>query len=123
MKESLKHFVGKPCTVTTIAINYRFNPEQMNDYFMGMIESIDDHGILMYHASTKCKNYIFFPHIVSITEEQLLFEDNPEHAKIIEEYRKEKPITAAKTALTEQSKFINPSALAELAQRIKVPKG
>lgn len=118
MKESLQYFVGKPCTVTTVQINFRFKEEQMMDYFMGIINSIDDHGILMTHVLTKCKNYIFFPHIVSIAEEQALYDNNPEHAKIIEQYRKEKPITATKTIISED-KFVNPAALADIAKKAK----
>ncbi len=61
-------------------------------------------------------------HIVSIAEEQILYENNPEDAKIIEEYRKEKPITAAKNQISDQPKsspFINPTYLAEMAKKAK----
>jgi hypothetical protein len=119
MKEYLKYFVGKVCTITTIQINFRYNVEQMLDYFSGIIEEIDDHGILMHHPLTKCKNYILFPYVVSISEEQVLFEDNPEQKKIIDEYRKEKPITSAKRTLSPGATFINPTALAEIAKQAK----
>jgi len=125
MKEFLKYFLGKPCTITTIQINFRFKEEQMMDYFMGIVEDIDDHGVLVVHPLTKCKSYIFFPHVVSICEEQILYENNPEHAKIIEEYRKEKPITSVKRVVTEQptpkepSPYINPIALTEIAKKAK----
>jgi hypothetical protein len=121
MKDFLKHFINKPCTITTVQINYRFKEEHMVDYFMGIVEDIDEHGVLISHVVTKNKSYIFFPHIVSISEEQLLYDNNPEHAKIIEDYRKQKPITAAKTQITppEQIKFVNPSALTEMAKKAK----
>ena len=119
MKDFAKFFIGKPCTVTTLQINFRFKEEQMMDYFMGIIDDIDEHGILMTHPITKCKNYIFFPHIVSIAEEQVLYEDNPEHAKIIEEYRKETPLTAPKRTITAESQFVNPAAMANIAKKAK----
>lgn len=119
MRDSIKYFVGKVCTVTVVSINFRYDIEHMLDYFHGLITEIDEHGILMDHPLTKCKNYIFFPHIVSISEEQVLFEDNPEHKKIIDEYRKEKPLTAAKRALPGGSNFIDPQALATLAKQAK----
>lgn len=119
MKDFAKYFIGKPCTVSTLQINFRFKEEQMMDYFMGIIDSIDEHGILMTHPVTKCKNYIFLQYVVGIAEEQVLYEDNPEHAKIIDEYRKEKPITAPKRTITTESQFINPTAMADIAKKAK----
>lgn len=109
----LDYFINKVCTITTLQINFRFKEEQMMDYSMGRIESINENGILLTHLITKCKTYIFFPHIVSISEEQELYEDNPEHAKIIAEYKQKKP------EKKESSPFINPTALAELAKKAK----
>lgn len=122
MKEYFQYFVGKICTISTVQINFRFKEEQMMDYFMGFVERVDEHGIWLIHTITKCRSYILLPHLVSITEEQVLYEDNPEHAKIIQEYRKEKPLTAAKRVVSEQPKetaFINPAALAEIAKQAK----
>lgn len=125
MKESLKHFVGKVCTISTIQINFRFKEEQMMDYFMGLVVAIDDGGITLEHPATKCKSYIFFPHIVSIAEEQVLYEDNPQHKELIEAYRQEKPITSSKNLVTtepqtkEPSPFINATAMAEMARKMK----
>jgi hypothetical protein len=120
MKEHLQYFKGKVCTITTVQVNFRFKEEQMMDYFMGHVENIDDHGIWLVHIATKCRNYILFPHIVSISEEQVLYEDNPEHAKIIEQYRKEKPISSAKTVITDKPPhFVNPVALADMAKKAK----
>ena len=39
---SLKQFIGKPCTISVVQINYRFKEEQMFDYFMGIVEEFDD---------------------------------------------------------------------------------
>jgi len=95
----------------------------MMDYFMGFLENIDEHGIWLIHPVTKCRSYILFPHIVSITEEQVLYEDNPEHAKIIQDYRQEKPLTAAKRMVmqegSKETSFVNPVALAEIAKKAK----
>jgi hypothetical protein len=83
MKEYFKYFKGKACTITTVQVNFRFKAEQMTDYFSGVIEQIDEHGIWLVHAITGLRSYILFPHIVSVTEEQILYEDNPEHDKNI----------------------------------------
>ena len=119
MNENLKYFVGKVCTVTTVAVNFRFKEEQMMDYFMGQINNIDEQGILMTHPTTHCKNFIMLPHVVSISEEQVLYEDVPEHAKIIEEYRQQKPITAPQRVLVPEKppQLVNPKELAALVKK------
>ena len=119
MEEYLKYFKGKPCTISTVEINFRFKEQQMMDYFMGIVETIDKHGIWIVHPITKCRSYILLSHIVSISEEQVLYEDNPQDAKIIEEYRKEKPITAAQTIIPPESSFVNPVSLAKIAKDAK----
>lgn len=124
MKEYFQYFKGKTVTVTTVQINFRFKEEQMTDYFSGFLEILDDKGMWLLHLITNTRTFILYQHIVSVTEEQMLFEDNPEHAKIIEEYRKAKPLTAAKHAvppmkMQEASPFVNPAALAEMAKKAK----
>jgi len=115
--DDLNYFIGKACTICTVMINYRYKPEQMFDYFMGFIESIDEKGMLITHPVTKCKSYIFLAHIVSISEEQVLYEDDPKDAKIIEEFRAEKPLTAQKTTINQKEKFMNPERMAEVARK------
>jgi len=122
MKEYFKYFVGKAVTVTTVQINFRFKEEAMADYFTGILEIIDEKGMWLLHPITKSRTFILYTYVVSVTEEQMLFEDNPEHAKIIEEYRQEKPLTAAKRAVTptpqlKEPSFVNPAALAEMAKK------
>lgn len=123
---TLSDLVGKVCTVSTVEVNFRFKPEQMMDYFMGTVEAVDDEFIWLRHPQTKCLSGIARKYLVNIAEEQVLYEDNPDHAKIIEEYRQEKPVTAAKTVLTTSptnppspTQFVNPKQLAELAKKAK----
>ena len=105
----LQDLIGKICTVNTVEVNFRFKPEQMMDYFMGTVESIDDEFIWLIHPQTKCRTAVARKYIVCIAEEQVLFESIPEHAKIIEEYRQEKPITASKTTIPaqQQTPYVN----------------
>lgn len=100
----------------------------MMDYFMGTVESIDADGVTIIHPATKCRTYVFLPYVVAIAEEQVLYENVPEHAKIIEQYRKEKPEVAARTAIPDVKQeppkpaaptFLNPKALAEMAKKAK----
>ncbi len=122
MKEYFKYFMGKAVTVTTVQINFRFKEEAMADYFTGILEILDEKGMWLLHPITHSRTFILYPHIVSVTEEQILYENNPDDAKIIEEYRKTKPLTAAKRAIMPQPQnegFVNPAALAEMAKKAK----
>lgn len=116
----LHRFIGKFCTVSTLQINFRFKEEQMFDYFSGILEEVDEHGLLLRHATTRCLNYIFMQHVVSVSEEQVLYEDNPEDAEAIKEYREKKPQAAARTVLPAQNiSFLKPEALADLAEKAR----
>ncbi len=109
---NLSDLVGKVCTVSTVEVNFRFKAEQMMDYFMGFVESIDEEFVWLRHTQTKCISAIARKYIVSIAEEQILYDANPEHAKIIEEYRKEKPDSI-------KNAFVNPKALSDLTEKMK----
>lgn len=113
----LKYFIGKACTILTTQINFNFKYEQMIEYFVGIVEDISPQGILLSHLQTKCKSFISMQYVVSITEEQTLYENNPEHAKVIQEYRQTKPVMAAKTTIKDN--LVNPAALAEIAKKGK----
>lgn len=131
--EGLKYFLGKPCTVSTVAINWRFNVEPMMDYFVGIINNIDDQGLTLTSTHTQCRSYIFLKHVVSISEEPVLYEDNPEDKKIIDEYRTRKPTVAAKATMPVPEnqpivaspppppppKFVDPQSLTKLAKKAK----
>jgi hypothetical protein len=118
MLEHLNYFRGKACTIMTVQVNFPFKYEQMIEYFMGIVEDVVPQGVIISHIHTKCKSFIAMPYIVSITEEQTLYENNPEDAKIIEQYRKEKPAVAAKTAIRD-SNLVNPAALTEIVKKGK----
>lgn len=120
--DQLQHFVGKVCTVFTGPINRGFEERQAIDYFVGVVEGIDETGILTYHPITKCKNYFFLHGVLGISEEQTLDPDNPEHAQMIEEFRKKKtredqepmPPPLHPQAAPDDSPFIDIEQLAKL---------
>ena len=120
--KNYQFFLGKLCTVSTVQINFRYKEEAMIAYFMGHVESVDSTGIMLVHPQTKCKSFISLQHIVAISEEQVLYEENPEDAKLIEEYRKEKPEVAEKFAFP-ASKYVNPDSLADIVKKAKETLG
>ena len=92
------------------------------DYFVGIIHRIDDKYIWMKHTQTKCLNCIALEYVVNICEEQILFENNPEHKKIIDEYRKDNPEMANKTSITEPDKTTKLIDIKNLTSLVKKHK-
>lgn len=77
-KRSLEFFKNKVVTFFVPAINRNFDEKQSIDYFVGKVVSLDDAGIWFEHPSNKFMNFIFYDKIISISEEQVLVESDPE---------------------------------------------
>jgi hypothetical protein len=119
MKEALKnlkYFVGKAVTVITTAINRDFDERQKCDYFLGVVESVDELGIMTLHPITGCKNFYFYNQICAISEEQVLHPEKPEDAKLIAELEEKRRGTPVATPEPEaqNSPFIDIDSLSKL---------
>ena len=75
---NLNYFVGKVCTVFTRPINRDFQaenpeyyPQQLINYFVGTVESVDDEGIMLVQSANRLKTFIERP-IVAIAEEEVV---------------------------------------------------
>ncbi len=106
-KTPLSYFQDKMCTIFTVQINRNFKeenpatyPQQMHEYFMGWVEGIDEYGIMLKQIKGNRRTYIFYTNIVSIAEEEVLYANNPEDAKIIDNFK-----TTAKEAEKELEKY------------------
>lgn len=102
-RKQLQYFEGKPCTIFTTPINRDFKeenpntfPQQSYHYFLGIVDSVDDNGVMMRQLTTNLKSFFFFPHIVGIAEEEVLNPDNEQHAKVINSMKTTKQEVVAK---------------------------
>ena len=122
--QDLQYFVGKLCTVFTAPMNRNFQaespntyPEAVYKYFMGVVESIDQTGLLLTQATNGLKTYFFINNIVAIAEEEVLDPNNPEHAEIIEKFTpRSEP---QPTVQIPDGPFVDPDALAALSKQLK----
>jgi hypothetical protein len=88
LKKLQAQFVGKICTILTNPLaKTNFSDTQFSDFFTGVIDSLDEDGIFATHPVTACKNFYNLANVVGIIEEQVLYEDNPEHAEIIKQVK------------------------------------
>ncbi len=119
--KKIQYFVGKPCTVFTTPINRNFKeegpesyPAQIIQYFVGIIDSIDETGIELTQVASGNKSYFFLPQVIGIAEEELLDPSDPVESKVIEQIKSK--INETK----DDSKFIDPTSMAELAKKAKL---
>jgi hypothetical protein len=124
---NLQHFIGKVCTVFTLPINRNFkeeNPktfvEQSYFYFLGVIESVDEDGILVTQHETGLKSYFFKPNIVGIAEEEVLYPDNEQDAKIIDKIKEvNSELSNKKYEPSSNKEVVNPDELMSMLKNIK----
>lgn len=88
IKRLQEKFVGKVCTILTRPLaKSNFSDTQFSDFFTGVIDSLDEDGIFATHPTTACKNFYNLANVIGIIEEQMLYEDDPEHAEIIKQVK------------------------------------
>ena len=120
LKRMQEMFVGRVCTVLTVGIGKNnFQDHQFDDFFTGIVDSIDEDGIFTRHHLTGCRNFYAMNHVVGILEEQVIGEDNPEFEKIVQEVQKapddKKPVVMGVDP--NASPYIDPALLAQLSKQ------
>lgn len=118
-------FVGKICTILTVGVNKGgFPDQQFAEYFTGIVEAIDQDGVFTRHHLTNCKNFYPLQYIVGIIEEQMITEDDPNYAQIIEEVKKAPPPqNPMPTTQQPPMQFVDPSMLAALQKQAQQNMG
>jgi hypothetical protein len=117
--KKLQEFIGQVCTIlTSTTCKNNFTDVQFPDFFLGIIESIDEDGVFSKHPVTKCRNFYSWNHIVGIFQEQVIQENDPNYNEIIQEIKNNPPQRGAFMPVNiDDSPFINPDAMAELAKQ------
>lgn len=116
----LQYFIGKVCTILTVPINRDYSIENpktyiqtLIKYFTGIIENIDDYGVLIRQLDGDLKSFFLLENIVGISEEKCLNPDEPEDKEIIESL---KPVIANQI---KSGPLIDPQGMSELMKQIK----
>jgi hypothetical protein len=120
IKKMQECFLNKVCTVLTLAVNKgNFNDVQFADFFTGIVDMIDDDGIMIRHHMTGCRSFYPMSHITGILEEQVISEDDPNYSRVVEEIKnapKDKRPVVATVNPTKQP-YVDPAMFAKLAQQ------
>jgi hypothetical protein len=123
MNNNLKYFIGKACSIfTTVsqrdlrAEDSKHYPASYLKYFLGVIESLDEDGILLTQASRGLKTFIMKDHIIAIAEEQVLDPDNPNDAKQIQDALAN--IEKIEDNYPKKSQYLDPDAMKKLADNL-----
>lgn len=129
----LERFVGKVCTVFTVGINRDFKqenpktyPKPLYVYFMGAIEFVNEHGIMMQQVTTGLSTFVFMNNVVSISEEEVLDPENENDAEMIEKYKKDAEqikkqynTQGKDDAQAESSEYLNVDSMSDLSDMIQ----
>lgn len=86
---SFDYFVGKVCTIHTRQINWTLKPENIIDYFVGVVDLVNECGICLTNVIDGRKTFIMMPAVVAIAEETVL-EDKSQHTPVLKEYEEKK---------------------------------
>ena len=116
--KSLEYFVGKVCTVFVTEMPKHFTHQQFNDYFVGLVESASEDGVVTLHPITGSKNFFPYSHIMGISEEQVLDPSQPDQAELIEELKQKGVVPSMEMKETESS-FADIDMMASLARQAK----
>lgn len=127
MNNSLKYFVGKICSIF-VAENSRDlraedpgnYPASYYRYFLGVVESIDEEGLLLTQVNKGLKVFVMKKHLVAIAEEEVLDPNNPqdaedikrsmENAKQLQKRVEEQPLAFKK------SQYFDPNAMKRISE-------
>ena len=71
-KRNLDYFLNKIVTFIVSPINRNFDEKQSIEYFVGKVTKFDNMGVWHEHPKTKNLSFIFYNHLVSIAEEQVI---------------------------------------------------
>lgn len=128
----LERFVGKVCTVFTVGINRDFKqenpktyPKPLYVYFMGAVEFVNEHGIMMQQVTTGLSTFVFMNNIVSISEEEVLDPENESDAQVIEKYKedaeqiKKQYQSQNSSSSAETSEYLNIDSMSELSDMVQ----
>jgi len=117
--KKLQEFIGQVWTIiTTSTCKSDFTDTQFPDFFLGVIENVDEDGVFSKHPVTKCMNFYSWNHIVGIFQEQVIQEDDPQYDQVIKEIKNNPPQQGAFMPVNmEESPFVNPDLMADLAKQ------
>ena len=83
----LQYFVGRICTVFTGPINRDFDEVRSREHFVVKVREIDIDGLWGTHPYNDTVSFFPLSEIKLITEETVLDPNNPEHARMIQQYQ------------------------------------
>lgn len=107
--KNIEYFKGKVCTIFTTQINKDLSEKEANFYFLGIIEAVDNEGLLITQLSDNLKSYFFKDKIIGICEEKVIPPDSDEGKKIAAQILDQ----------TTPSKPIDPTEMMALLKKIQ----
>lgn len=87
---SFDYFINKVCTIHTRQINWSLDPQQNIDYFVGIVNSVNECGICLTNVINHKKTFIMMPAVVAIAEETVMDGSKEDYETSSKEYDQKK---------------------------------
>jgi hypothetical protein len=99
-------FLGKVVTLITLGTNKpNIIDSQFSDFYTGVLEELDEDGVILTHLFTGCKSFFATNSIVAFLQEQVLDENNPENKIEIEKIKQRKKEIEKEKEIEESRSF------------------
>lgn len=104
---NLEYFKGKVCSIFTQPINKNLDQKTIDFYFIGVVEDVDDNGVLITQIQTGLKSYFFFNSLIAIAEEEVIDPKSEEYVELTKKYEESRG-----------EKAINPTEMMSLLEKM-----
>ena len=120
--KKLQEFTGKVCSILTSSVaKHNFTDAQFSDFFVGIVDEINEDGIFAKHPMTGCLSFFSWPHVVGVFLEQVIDATDPQYENILAEIKKTPPEQQVNIVpvnpLSGTSPYVEPEMMADLMKQ------
>ena len=127
--QDIAYFIGKMCSVFVTPSSRdlkledtRNYPASVHRYFLGVVESIDEYGLVL-KQTRGLKVFVTKDHLIAIAEEEVLDPENPQDAEEIKRAmaqmdkmkKQTDELEKRKLSSAQKSPFVDPEAMKRIA--------
>jgi hypothetical protein len=122
--KKLQQLTNKVCSVLTTSVaKGNFTDNQFADFFVGILDEINEDGVWLRHPMTNCLSFFSINHVVAVLEEQVIDQKDEKYEEILSEVKKAPPEQQVNIIPVDiqknNSPYINPDAMESLANQAK----
>ncbi|RTK96615.1 MAG: hypothetical protein EKK64_03255 [Neisseriaceae bacterium] len=123
--KKLQQLTNKVCSVLTTSVaKGNFTDNQFADFFVGIVDEINEDGVWLRHPMTNCLSFFSINHVVAVLEEQVIDQKDEKYEEILTEVKKAPPeqqvnIIPVDIQNKNNSPYIDPDIMENLSNQAK----